>query len=70
MAASRLISVSDRKRLTVKIFFGLGILFIILGAGVTLVPFSWMWRLLWLRPRPCLVGRPAGSMAIWTGLPI
>ncbi len=42
MATSGLISVSDRKRLTVKIFFGLGILFIILGAGVTLVPFSWM----------------------------
>ncbi len=42
MAASGLISVSDRKRPTVKIFFGLGILLIILGAGVTVVPFGWM----------------------------
>lgn len=42
MAASRLISASDRKRPIVKIFFGLGILLIILGAGVTVVPFGWM----------------------------
>ncbi len=42
MATSGLISVSDRKRPIVKIFFGLGILLIILGAGVTVVPFGWM----------------------------
>ena len=42
MSTSRLISVSDRKRPVVKIFLGLGVLFIILGAGVMLVPFAWM----------------------------